>query len=307
MIYALGAFDGFHLGHQRLLERARSDAEKRGVGWGVVTFEGHPRMLLNKSSFKLLFTPPERDLIARYLGIPSLEKIHFTQEFAALTPVAFADYLSSRWEIDGLVTGQNFRFGRGRSGDPRLLAGLCEERGWSLSVVPSFMQGDAIVSSTEVRGAVFGGRMERAASLLGYPYMISGAVAHGDGRGRSLGFPTANISVRQGKLYPPEGVYSAIVRLDGRWLAAALNIGSNPTFDGERASRCEAHITGVDADLYGRRLTFFLLTRLRGELRFPSAESLVERIAADSAECSAIAEAYARASAGKLEKFAAIL
>ena len=241
MIYALGAFDGFHLGHARLLRKAAERAAEAGTGWGVMTFDGHPRQLLDRDNFRLLFSPREKDLIAAYLGVPRMEKIAFTHDFAAFSPESFADYIDKKYEVGGLVIGENFRFGRCRAGTPKILSEICAARGWTLDVVPRYSFDGMTVSSTETRRAVALGEMSLAAKMLGYPFIISGAVAEGDGRGRKLGFPTANIPVSRGKIYPPEGVYSALVRTGGAWLPCALNIGSNPTFAGEREIRCEAH------------------------------------------------------------------
>lgn len=307
MIYALGAFDGFHLGHRRLLERAAQEAEETGTGWGVITFEGHPRMLLSKHDFKLLFSPPERDLTARYLSVPRMEKLHFTPEFAALTPEGFADYIGKRFDVSGLVTGANFRFGHGRAGDTAVLARLCHERGWSLSVMPSKRIGSTVISSTVTRRAVTDGDMEMASELLGYPYMVSGRVVHGEGRGRKLGFPTANISVLPGKIYPPDGVYAGVTAIGGKWYPAAVNIGSNPTFGDARLPRCEAHIVGFDGDIYDRTLTLFIVKRLRGEVKFASAEELAARVKRDMAECGRVGADYIRAERISLAKFASCL
>ena len=307
MIFALGAFDGFHKGHLRLLEKAKKRAEEKGTEWGVITFEGHPRMLLGKKDFKLLFTPPERDHIAAFLSIPQMEKIKFTPEFASLTPGGFAAYIAQRWEIEGLVIGRNFRFAKDRAGDPIVLADICESRGWSLDVVPSFMEGDRIISSTAIRAAVSEGRLKEAEAMLGYPYMLSGTVIEGDKRGRKLGYPTANLSIRQGKIYPPEGVYAAIAATEGKWHLASLNIGGNPTFDGKRAVRCEAHLTDWNKDLYGEQLNLMLLERLRGEIKFETGKALTEQIKKDTEATNAIGSAYMHKNDKMLKKFCAVL
>ncbi|MDO5116629.1 MAG: riboflavin biosynthesis protein RibF [Synergistaceae bacterium] len=307
MIYALGAFDGFHLGHRRLLARAAEKAAKAGTGWGVLTFDGHPRMLLNRDKFKLLFTAQERDGIAAALGVPRMEKIRFTRDFAALSPRDFIDFIGGEYPVDGLVIGENFRFGKARAGTPEVLAELCASRGWTLDVIPPFRMRDKMVSSTETRGAVMAGEMERAAELLGYPFMISGMVERGDRRGRTLGFPTANIGTFEGKIYPPEGVYCALTFACGQWRSAALNIGSNPTFEGERKTRCEAHIIGCDEELYDSPLLLFLVKKIRGEIKFSGAEQLVEQIKTDVSTCASAGKEYMARGKGTLEKFTAAL
>lgn len=308
MIYALGAFDGFHLGHRRLLEMAKRESAQRDTGWGVITFEGHPRMLLNRDNFKLLFTPPERDLIARYLGIPRIEKIHFTHEFAALEPREFVDYIAEKYNVDGLVIGENFRFGRGRSGTPAVLAELARERGWSLDVIPSYKVEGRVVSSTTTREAVLAGEMTLASELLGYPFIISGRVVQGEARGRLLGYRTANISVKEGKIYPPHGVYAAISYIEGEWRGVALNIGSNPTFDDvRRAPRCEAHVIDFHYGLYDSLMRLFIIGRIRGEKKFACAEELVGQIGADVEACSARCERYIAEKDAELGNFASVL
>ena len=307
MIYALGAFDGFHLGHRRLLDRAKAEAARQGTGWGVVTFEGHPRMLLNRDKFKLLFTPSERDLIARCLGIPRMEKIHFTHEFAALAPEDFVTYIAEKYRVGGLVVGENFRFGRGRSGGPEMLAELARGRGWSLDVISSYRLDGRVVSSTETRRAVMAGEMALASTLLGYPFIISGTVAKGEERGRNLGYRTANIPLKEGKIYPPHGVYAALSYIGGEWRGVALNIGSNPTFGADRTPRCEAHVLGFCDELYDTHLRLFVIGRIRGERKFDGAEALIRQISADVGACSAQCAEYISAKGGELGKFASVL
>ena len=183
MIYALGAFDGFHLGHARLLRKAAERAAEAGTGWGVMTFDGHPRQLLDRDNFRLLFSPREKDLIAAYLGVPRMEKIAFTHDFAAFSPESFADYIDKKYEVGGLVIGENFRFGRCRAGTPKILSEICAARGWTLDVVPRYSFDGMTVSSTETRRAVALGDMSPAAQMPGYPLIIRGAVAAGAGRG----------------------------------------------------------------------------------------------------------------------------
>lgn len=307
MIYALGAFDGFHLGHKRLLVRAEEDARRCGTDWGVMTFDGHPRALLQGGGFKLLFTQREKDMLASYLGIPRMEKIKFTMDFAGLSPADFAEFISHAYPVEGLVIGENFRFGKDRAGTPDMLRDICAERGWSVAVIPRVEICGKTVSSTGTRAAVASGDMAGVSCMLGYPFVISGRVERGDMRGRTIGFPTANIPACEGKIYPCDGVYGALTLLDGEWYPVALNIGANPTFKGERKTRCEAHIMGADGDLYGRELTFFLTEKVRGEIKFPDKEMLAEQIKKDVEFCTVSAAEYLKKHMGEFEKFKAVL
>lgn len=307
MIFALGAFDGFHLGHQRLLETAKDRAEKKGTDWGVVTFEGHPQLLFNKDSFKLLFTPEERDLLIKFLGIPVTDKVPFNITIADMLPSDFLDHIAKRVNVDGLVIGENFRFGRARIGTPELLADLCSERGWTLDVIGSYRLRGGIVSSTAVREAVLRGQVESACEMLGYPFMIQSKVIKGDGRGRILGFPTANLAVRPNKIYPARGSYAGITFLEGKWYPVAMNIGYNPTFEGARGLHCEAHIVGFEGDLYEKTMTLHLISRNREEMKFAGADALVRQLKKDIMHARLKAAEYMERYADIMERFARLV
>lgn len=307
MIYALGAFDGFHLGHQQLLEASRLRAEKSGTGWGVITFDGHPQMLFNKEGFKLLFTSEERDILVSYFDIPQIEKIPFTMSLADMLPEDFLAYIDRRNEIHGLVIGDNFRFGRARTGTPEMLAEMCSERKWSLDVVDPIMLKGIVVSSTAIREAVIRGQMEYVSEMLGYPFMVQGRVISGDRRGRSIGYPTANICVKSNKVYPARGCYSALSCIDGEWFCAAVNVGYNPTFEGTRGLRCEAHIIGYDGDLYDKNLTVFIVSRNREEMKFPGPEALSLQIGKDIKSSIESTNNYRKKNPEVLKKFEQLL
>ena len=304
MIFALGAFDGFHLGHQRLLETARERAIKSGTEWGVITFEGHPQLLFNKDSFKLLFTPEEREMLISYLNIPAVDKIPFNITLADMLPADFLDHIAKRVPIEGLVIGENFRFGRARIGTPELLSDLCDDRGWTLDVIGSYRLKGGVVSSTSVREAVLRGQVEAANEMLGYPFMIQSKVIKGDGRGRVLGFPTANLSVRPNKIYPARGSYAGITFIDGIWYPVALNIGYNPTFEGARGLHCEALIVGFDGDLYEKTITLHIIARNREEMKFDGADALVRQLKMDIRHARGKAAEYIKNNAAMLDKFA---
>ncbi|MDO4988444.1 MAG: riboflavin biosynthesis protein RibF [Synergistes sp.] len=310
MIYALGAFDGFHLGHRELLREARRISEEKGCGWGVMTFEGHPRMFLAKDGFRLLFNSREKDLIASALGVPVMKRIKFTSEIAALAPDEFVKYAVQNYSASGFVIGENFRFGRGRSGDAAMMTEICKMYGLRSSVVKRYVLDGITVSSTETRKYVQSGNVDMACRMLGYPYIISGVVSHGEGRGTKIGCSTANLDIDSAKVYPPYGVYAAAAHIDGLWRAVSLNIGANPTFGEGIIPRCEAHIIDYTGDLYDRHICVFAVKRLRAEEKFSNADALIARIAKDNAECYAISCDYILRDSKKekiLNDFAALL
>lgn len=281
MIISIGAFDGFHRGHQKLFEVAREMAHQGGTSWGVVTFSPHPQKLFAPSSFMSLFSESERDVLSRYLAIPELRKLNFGRWLAESSPADFLDYLARSLPIEGIVVGEDFRFGRGRQGDRCFLSRECERRGWQFHFEPPLLEGDLRISSSTVRSFVTSGDVHRAKVFLGYPFWVQGIVVRGDQRGRRLGFPTANVSVPAGKVIPERGVYAAAVMARGKWWAGALNVGYNPTFEGCRAIRFEVHLLGFQGNLYDEQLCVFILERLRPEHRFDRFEALQEQLALD--------------------------
>ena len=292
MIYALGAFDGFHLGHQRLLDKARKLGAANGEGWGVITFANHPQTLFNRENFRSLFSDGERDLIAGYLGIPKMIKLPFDRMLANMSPSEFVDFLTIKNHVSGLVVGSNFCFGRARTGTPLDLALLCEARGWSLEVIEPCMIGGETVSSSAVRNLIVRGQIERGTALLGYPFIISGKVIGGDGRGRKLGFATANLLVDHWKVYPARGSYAAYAFAGEKWRPAALNIGYNPTFDLARRLRCEAHIIGFEGNLYEKEMRLFVFAKNRDEIKFESEGALKAQLERDMKNIKNLAEGY---------------
>jgi riboflavin kinase/FMN adenylyltransferase len=283
VIAAIGAFDGFHRGHQALLRAASERSAERGEPWGVVTFTRHPDSILGPTGFKSLFTPGEQTIIERYFNIPSVHRIDFTPEVAGMTPVEFLDVISSRFGVTGIVVGEDFRFGRDRGGTPEFLRRECGRRGWSADVVPISLTDDGDpICSTAIRSAVASGDVVRAWELLGYPFFCRGVVARGNGRGRGLGFPTANIEIDRGKTDPPDGVYATAAFCGGQWRPGGANVGWNPTFTDVRSRRFEINLPDYSGDLYGMELPFFIVGRIRDEIRFENPEALTARIAIDS-------------------------
>jgi riboflavin kinase/FMN adenylyltransferase len=260
---AVGTFDGVHRGHLQVIDAAR----RVGLRTSVVTFDPHPRAVLG-GGVELLTTLERRLELLAEAGVDDVLVLRFDERLAALPATEFAERLLRGIGAEAVAAGETFRFGRGREGDLDLLDRL----GFDVRRVPLVEH----VSSSRVRELVHAGEIERAARLLGRPPEVEGIVVRGDGRGRELGFPTANLDVPEGLLVPPDRVYAGWTH-DRR---AAVSIGTNPHFDGVE-QRVEAHLLDFDADLYGRRLVVEIWSPLREQRRFDSLEDLVAAIGDD--------------------------
>ena len=280
MIAVLGAFDGFHRGHALLFERAREMAAPAGLEWGGVTFDSIPGHYMGALK-NVLFTLRERELIRPFLGIPRLEILKFDDELLKLPPSGFWEFLCGRIAVDGIVVGRDFRFGHRREGDARLLERYCREAGAPFLAVDLLRHLEVKISSSAIRAAVADGQCDLAAKELGYPYFILANVDHGLGRGREIGFPTANLKITGAKLVPPEGVYSAAVLAEGTWKAGAVSIGKNPTFGDVSDVRVEVFVVDYRGNLYEDNLLVFFLSRLRQQTRFKDVNQLTSQIKTD--------------------------
>lgn len=282
MIQVIGAFDGFHKGHQLLLKEAARLSREQNDQWGVVTFSPHPQFIFNPRRLFLLFSEEEKKIIVSALDIPHILRVPFDERFASLSPFEFLDFLESKVHLTGIVVGENFRFGAGRKGNISLLREYCHNNRLFFSPVPTLEIDGLAVSSTVVRGEVLSGRMQMAKYLLGYPFFMYQEIIPGHRRGRELGFPTANMNIPSHKIIPPSGVYAATVIVDGKCYPGALNIGSNPTFPDVKSLRIEVHIAGFYGDLYYKKILVFVEEYLRGERRFPNRQALSTQLASDT-------------------------
>ena len=280
MIAVLGAFDGFHRGHALLFERAKRLARPLNLEWGAITFDPHPGLFM-KTIDATLFTARERELIQVFLGIPRIVTLKFDEALAHFPPRLFWEFLQKKAVVDGVVVGQDFRFGYRRTGDAALLEQYCREINAPFLSVDILEHLGSKISSSAIREHVELGQCELAAKELGYPYFILAEVVHGLGRGKGLGFPTANLNVSSRKLLPAEGVYAAAVPIKGQWKAGALSIGKNPTFEDVAGIRVEVFILDHEGDLYEKNLPVFFLSRLRPQVGFKNVEQLVMQIDAD--------------------------
>lgn len=285
-VVTIGTFDGVHLGHRILIERAIASASGTGFASCVLTWDRHPAVTLRPDKAPPALASPERkvELIAA-LAPDLLVVLPFDEDLAAMEAKDFATQVLGRGlHAREIVVGHGWRFGRKATGDTELLTEIGRHEGYSVSPVELEEVAGAAASSTRVRGAVSAGDVELARDLLGRPFDIDGEVEHGDHRGKSLGVPTANIAPDPNLVRPPRGVYAGRARVDGLWYAAAINVGVNPTFGGDEATtpiRVEAYLLDFDGDLYGRRLRVEFWHRLRDELRFDSAEQLISQMNAD--------------------------
>jgi riboflavin kinase/FMN adenylyltransferase len=268
---AIGTFDGVHLGHREVIAGAET----------VVTFDPHPQSVVAPGTQPKLLTTLDRkaELIAT-LGVEELVVIPFDGDFAARTAQDFVDHvLVERVQATHVGVGENFRFGHRAQGDAQM---LIDDPRFQTRVVPLLEVDGEVVSSSHIRGLVSGGAVQYADQLLGAPFAVDGEVQHGDKRGRTLGFPTANLIPRPGFVVPGHGVYACRVQLeDGTLVPAATNVGVRPQFVTGRGELIEAFLIDWSGDLYGAKIRVEFLRRLRGERRFESVDALVDQMGRD--------------------------
>ena len=301
-VVTIGNFDGLHRGHHALLAVLRQSADAWATRNGVpartalVTFDPHPLAVLRPELANLLLTTPrERLLLAAQAGVDLGVVQPFTREFAQLTPHDFVNLLVTHLGMVTLVVGPDFALGRNRAGDITTLAALGQTLGFTVQVLEPVAFDGQLVRSSRVRELVQTGDVAQAASLLGRPYRLTGAVERGDQRGRTVGIPTANVHAPVDKLLPADGVYASwtiLARFDGvQRLPSVTNVGVRPTVDGLHR-RVEAHILDFPPsnqidDLYGEIVAIEFLQRLRGEQRFANIDALVGQIQRDIAQARA--------------------
>jgi riboflavin kinase/FMN adenylyltransferase len=284
-VLALGNFDGVHRGHAAVMAQAKALAGEVGAPPGAAVFSPHPRLLFQPDAEPFaLMTEGQRVRALQAKGAEIIHHIVFDHALSQMSPEAFVDeVLHHGLGASGVVTGADFCFGKGRAGSAEDLQRLCADRGVTCRIAAAVsLQGlDGKISSSDVRAALRVGDPERAASLLGRPFAIEGAVQHGDQRGRVLGFPTANVSLGA-YIRPAFGVYATRSRLeDGRLIQGVANLGRRPTVDGDEA-RLEVHLFDFSEDLYGRTLETELVAFIRAEQKFDGLDQLKAQIAADS-------------------------
>ena len=282
-IYALGFFDGVHLGHQALLKVCRILADSAGAAAGVATFGNHPDALVQGSAPRLINTLPDRKRLLAGFSMERVLELPFDEALKTMPWEAFLDMLRAQHAAAGFVCGEDFRFGHQGSGTAALLADYCKRNGLPCAVVPEMKLGETTVSSTHIRNLLEAGDMEEANRFLGHPHILTGEVKEGRKLGRTLGIPTANLWIPEGVMVPRYGVYACRAILGNAQYLAVTNIGSRPTVGGHRVT-VEPWLLDFSGDLYGKELTLEIHAFLRPERKFESLEELRQEIQKNAAQ-----------------------
>jgi len=281
-VVTIGVFDGVHRGHQEIIGRAVERAGDTGLPSVVLTFDPHPSEVVRPGSHPPVLTSGRRKAeIFSAMGVDVLCVLPFTLEFSRLGPAEFVhEVLVERLHGAAVVVGENFRFGHKAAGDVAMLRSLGVSFGFATEGVPLLRDDDVTISSTYVRACVDAGDVRQAAVALGREHRLEGIVIRGDGRGRALGFPTANVHTDRYAAIPADGVYAGRVVLGDRRLPAAISVGTKPTFEG-RERAVEPYILDFDEDIYGDEIGVEFTVRLRGQERYERIEDLVAEIGRD--------------------------
>lgn len=284
-VLTVGTFDGVHTGHRAILDTVIQKAEKRNARSVLVTFDPHPRDIINpgEDGIKLLTTIQERSEIIQELGIDEMVVIPFDRDFSLLSSEEFVrDIIYEKIGVSEFVIGYDHQFGRNREGSIETIEDLGTELGFETYVVSKREVGDQAVSSTSIRNIIIQeGNVELAARLLERPYRLNGTVVHGDKRGKEIGYPTANIKAEHPKkIIPKDGVYAVRIRAMDHWFKGMMNIGTRPTFDGSIRT-LEVNIFDFDQDIYGKEIQIRFFNRIRDEVKFDGINELIQQLKED--------------------------
>jgi riboflavin kinase/FMN adenylyltransferase len=275
----VGVFDGVHRGHQEIIKKLTTGARADDAPAVVLTFDPHPASILSGHEIKCLTLPDERADLLGKLGVDVVITEQFTRELSTVTAYDFMSRLTRQLGLQHLLIGYDFALGKGREGNAKRLTEIGTELGYAVEVVSALSDESGVISSTEIRKLIEVGNVVEAARLLGHPYSLHGPVIHGDGRGRTIDVPTANISYSHDKMIPAKGIYACWAYLKDRKYQAAINIGTNPTFTPDKQSpNVEAHLLDFQQEIYGKDVQLEFVARLRDERKFDSVGKLLEQI-----------------------------
>ncbi len=286
-VITVGSFDGVHLGHRQILDYLIGRAQSRGARSVVVSFNPHPREVLSGQGVPLLSSIEERAKLLAALGLDRFIVLPFTVEFSQVSAEEFVrNILVKRIGMAEIIVGHDHGFGHGRRGNTNLLRLMGSEFGFSVDVVSAHMLDSGVVSSSTIRRRLHSGDVLGASRLLGRLYSLTAKVIRGEGRGREMGYPTANLDVSpQRKVLPRQGVYAVRVGMLGDAFGGMMNIGFRPTFGSVAQARAEVHILDVDANLYGCTLDVSFIKRIRDEIKFAGADQLTAQLREDEQIC----------------------
>lgn len=275
----VGVFDGVHRGHREIIQKLVHDAHQNDAPAVVLTFHPHPASVLAGKEIRCLTTPDERAELLGSLGVDAVITQRFTPDLSTVPAHEYMSRLKANLGVSHLLIGYDFALGKGREGNAPRLTEIGQELGYTVEVIPALSDESGVISSTEIRKLISTGNVTEAGKLLGYNYPMGGTVIHGEGRGRKINFPTANVDYPKDKAIPANGIYACWGVIGSEKFMAATNIGLNPTFTPERKiPSLEAYLLDFDRDIYGETLTLEFVTRLRDEIRYTTVDALIKQI-----------------------------
>ncbi|MBY0516198.1 MAG: bifunctional riboflavin kinase/FAD synthetase [Bacteriovoracaceae bacterium] len=278
-----GNFDGVHSGHRKLIQLIKSESQKSGTKLAVMTFVPHPRKILqaNASRFLISSYMKRREILSE-LGVDYLIELPFTRDFSTQNAKDFLDkYVLSYPAIKSMYLGWDFAFGANKAGDSELVKEHCKKTNISVYECPAYETNSSKVSSSIIRSLIETGDISSANDLLGRPFSLSGIVIKGEGRGKKIGIPTANLQIDRDLLIPATGVYVTQTSFSGMNYRSVTNVGHNPTFSEDRALSVETHIIDFNGDIYGENIEVNFYSRIRSEMKFSSVNELVAQVRKD--------------------------
>ena len=281
----VGVFDGVHRGHQEIIKVLTTGAHANDAPAVVLTFDPHPAKIIGRGDIKLLTLPDERAITLGEMGVDFVITHPFDKDVAKITALDFMKQLKSHLGLDYLVLGYDSTLGKDREGNATRLTEIGRELDYAVEVVSALSDESGVISSTEIRKLISTGNVAEAGRLMGHPYSLHGPVVHGDGRGKKINVPTANIGYSHEKIIPANGIYACWTVVQGKRYRAAINIGINPTFTPHKqVPNVEAHLLDFDREIYRQDVRLEFIARLRDELKFDSVDILVEQIWKDVEE-----------------------
>ena len=284
-IATIGTFDGIHIGHQKILNSLARFAKENSLKSVVITFDPHPRKIINKkNSIELINTIEEKKEKLKTLGIDYLIVQKFDEKFSETEANKFVEILKNNINIKKLIVGYDHRFGKNRNADINDLKKYGKELNFEVIEIDALEIEEVNISSTKIRSAIKDGNIRLANSYLGYTFFLSGKVVKGHSRGKELGFPTANLKIDEDKIIPKNGVYLVKSKIDHQDIYGMMNIGYNPTFN-NKSKKIETHFFNLNKNLYGKNIKIELLEYIREEKRFETVDDLIQRLKLDREKC----------------------